>query len=245
VIKGAVGDSYTGKYKQIWFRSEPLAVGYQHNRKLGAIQQQYDDVASHSKNGYVLLDSQEAVRTVSKAAHGLQADSHVLRADGVGEHSTLQNFDRKRSVFLGNLPYGVTETQIRKVLRPAGTVDAVRIVRDKKTQESKGFAFARFEKRSSVKEALQMWNPHIQGRVLRIFKVEEQTADQEKTPVGFDEQHPAAKRVWQRAQRKARVRAHKMASARTSPMLAGIKAKKQKVEKQRLRQEKKRKGKKR
>jgi len=239
VIKGAVGDGYTGKYIAIWFRSEPLAVGFQHKRKLGAIKQQYDDVAADSKNGYVRLDSQEAVRIVTKAVNGLKAGNfHLLRADGVGEHSTLKNFDRKRSVFLGNLPYGVTEAQIRRVLQPAGTVDAVRIVRDRKTMESKGFAFARFEKRAGVKEALQLWNPHIQGRVLRIMKVEDQTTEKESAPAGLDGQHPAAKRVLLRAQRKARARAQKMASTKTSAALAGIKAKKGKIEKQRLRQEK-------
>ena len=88
-----------------------------------------------SKNAYVVLSSPEAVLQVAKQVNNLQvAPEHRLRADGVGEAS--KKFDRKRSVFLGALPRRCSEHDVRWVLSEAGELDAVRVIRDRKTQES-------------------------------------------------------------------------------------------------------------
>lgn len=83
----------------------------------------------------MVLDSPEAVALVAKKVNNLEvAQGHRLRADGVGAASRLR-FDRKRSVFLGALPRRCSEADVRWVLAEAGEVDAVRLVRDRKTQD--------------------------------------------------------------------------------------------------------------
>merc|ERR1712160_155450 len=117
-----MGGDKCGAMKPIWFRSI--------------------DKSTDAQNAYVVCASPEGANKVSLVANGYQADAtHVLRADGVGKRAKLQNFDPKRSVFLGNLAANVTEADFRTAFESVGVVDAVRIVRDKYTKECKGFAF--------------------------------------------------------------------------------------------------------
>merc|ERR1712232_913001 len=119
-------------------------------------------------------ESAEDIPKVVRAVNNLQADdTHVLRADGCGTQSVLNKFDRKRSVFIGNLPQRATEADIRKAMNPAATVDSVRLVRDKQTKECKGFAFVRFTDRWSVKAALNLWGAEVQGRPIRVMNVQD------------------------------------------------------------------------
>jgi len=199
-MRDAVGDKYTGQMKPIWFRAIPLSGKWNWSdkmRKAGSIQKAFDDETADSKNAYVVLGAVEDVPVVAKAVNNFQADqTHNLRADGVGSAAVMKKFDRKRSVFLGNLPPRVTEAEIRDVMSPAGTVDAVRIVRDKLSKECQGFAFVRFDERSSVKEALNLWEATVQGRWIRIMKVQDD-ADGKGSGKGKDSEglfHPATRR---------------------------------------------------
>jgi len=93
----------------------------------------------NAKNAYVMLETPEDVRAVRLAAQGMVADKqHVLRLDAVGDAAQLVQFDRKRSIFIGNLPADSSENDLRKVFAGNSmTVDAVRIVRDRHTAECK------------------------------------------------------------------------------------------------------------
>ncbi|CAE7261914.1 RBM34 [Symbiodinium natans] len=228
-LRVACGTTYEGQLKPIWFRSLPLESRWNTSkelRKAGRIKQAYMEGAEAAKNAYVVLRGPEDVPTVVKLVNNLQADTgHILRADGVGESAVLKKFDRKRSVFLGSLPRRVTEDDIRWVLWPAGQVDAVRIVRNKITQECQGFAFARFQERWSVKEALKLW-PKIHGKEIRITKVEDSSAeDKPGKDQARPEDHPAAKRIVLKQQRRERQKAKKkkewLANAKTSGLRPG------------------------
>merc|ERR1712129_574938 len=120
------------------------------------------------------------------------------RADGVGEAARLQTFDRKRSVFVGNLPASASEADLRSIFKPAGTVDAVRIVCDRHTKACKGFAFIRFKERPSVKAALNLWGVELQGRPVRVMKVtQHDDAGAAGGYAAWEEHHPAARRLAQ------------------------------------------------
>merc|ERR1712238_555793 len=99
------------------------------------------------------------------------------------EQSKLQSFDRKKSVFVGNLPKNAGEADLRKVFEQCGEVSAVRVVRDTVTKYCKGIAFVLFKERSAVPLALEYWGTNIRGREIRVSKVEKQEGDdEEKTP---------------------------------------------------------------
>jgi len=194
-LREAVGDKYTGAFKPLWFRAEPLKEKWTYGklRKAGSIMKEYDEYAADAKHAYAVVESVEALGIVRRAVHGYVADSrHTLRADGVGESSTLTTFDRKRSVFVGNLPSNTGEADLRKVFKKAGEVNAVRVVRDKVTKQCKGIAFVLFEDRSSVKEALRCWGALVKDREIRVTKVQTRESDGDGDQQG---QHPAALRI--------------------------------------------------
>lgn len=223
-LRGAVGEHYKGAFSPIWFRGEPLKHKWAGNarlRKAGSIHKEYDETVSDSKHAYVVLDSAADMKFVSFAVNGCKAgDKHVLRADGVGKHARLANFDRKRSIFVGNLPPSTTEADLRAALKCVGVIDAVRVVRDKKLQACKGIAFVRFAERSCVKAALRLWSVQVKGRDARISRIEQQQPlDQGSGPPGpsaaaaklaGDVVHPALKRMDARQRKHLR---HRLASA--------------------------------
>ena len=45
------------------------------------------------------------------------------------------------NLYVGNLNYKVRESDLREVMEEYGTVDSVRIITDRETRRSKGFAF--------------------------------------------------------------------------------------------------------
>eukprot|EP00434_Breviolum_minutum_P040663 symbB.v1.2.036144.t1/scaffold5034.1/size31624/3 len=244
-IRKALGDAYDGTLKPMWFRSLPLDSQWTKTakmRKAGRILNDFADGAE-SKNAYVVVRSPEDVPLIVKKINNLQADmDHILRADGVGESAVLKKFDRKRSVFIGSLPRRVTESDIRWILWEAGEVDAVRIVRDKVTQECKGFAFARFKERKSVKAALSLWDLRIHGKYVRITKVDEEMEKAASTPSARPKVNPEKeKRIMLKQQRQQRVKAKKQREFVEQAKAAGLRTSKKppKTVKRKLKDKKK------
>ena len=46
------------------------------------------------------------------------------------------------NMYIGNLSYNVRESDLRDVMEEFGTVDSVKLIIDRDTRRSKGFAFA-------------------------------------------------------------------------------------------------------
>lgn len=238
-MRKALGTTYDGILKPIWFRSIPVETKWSSSnkmRKAGLILKAFADGAD-SKNAYVVVNSPEDVPVIVKAITNLEVDAeHILRADGVGESAVLKKFDRKRSVFLGSLPRRVTESDIRWVLWDAGEVDAVRIVRDKKTQDCKGFAFARFKERKSVKAALNLWDLRIHGKYIRVTKVEDEEG-------GNDAGRPkklkpeVEKRIMLKQQQRQRAKAKKQREFVEQAKAAGLRTSKKKAPKVKRKEE--------
>ena len=45
------------------------------------------------------------------------------------------------TIYVGNINYSLGEEEIRKIFEVIGKVDAIKIIRDKRTGKSKGFGF--------------------------------------------------------------------------------------------------------
>ena len=84
-------------------------------------------------------------------------------------------YDRKRSVFLGNLHYSVDEEEVRAAFGPLvgggdASIESVRIVRDRATNKGKGFGFVLFAERTHVAEALAAHGVKLHGRPMRVTR---------------------------------------------------------------------------
>lgn len=72
-------------------------------------------------------------------------------------------------VFVGNIPYGLSEEQISEIFSSAGRVLNFRLVYDKETGRPKGFGFAEYPDIDSAASAVRNLNDHeIMGRKLRV-----------------------------------------------------------------------------
>ncbi|KAF4554636.1 Hypothetical protein D9617_4g003910 [Elsinoe fawcettii] len=74
-----------------------------------------------------------------------------------------------RSVFVGNIPYGVSEEQIIDIFSRVGAVNNFRLVHDKETGRPKGFGFLEYADPDTAAAAVRNLNDHdIMGRKLRV-----------------------------------------------------------------------------
>ncbi|RYP40847.1 hypothetical protein DL768_010568 [Monosporascus sp. mg162] len=74
-----------------------------------------------------------------------------------------------RVVFVGNIPYGLSEEQITDIFSTAGKVINFRLVYDRDTGRPKGFGFAEYPDADSAASAVRNINDYeIMGRKLRV-----------------------------------------------------------------------------
>ncbi|KAK5457298.1 hypothetical protein LTS15_005079 [Exophiala xenobiotica] len=76
---------------------------------------------------------------------------------------------QSRSVFVGNIPFNLSEENIVKILSYAGTVVKFRLMTNPDTGKSKGFGFADFQDADSAANAVRNLNDfEIDGRKIRV-----------------------------------------------------------------------------
>ena len=74
-----------------------------------------------------------------------------------------------KNLFVGNLDFSTTETQLRTLFESYGTVDRVSIVTDRDTGRSRGFGFVEMSVNAEAQTAIteldgREWN----GRALKV-----------------------------------------------------------------------------
>ncbi|CAL8355024.1 unnamed protein product [Boreogadus saida] len=117
-----------------------------------------------SLNAYVVFKDEEgACKALER--NGLEvAKDFVIRVDSVTEST----HDHKRSVFVGNLSFELTEATLRGHFEGCGAVTAVRLIRDKNTGLGKGFGYILFESADSVQLALKLDDTLLAKRKVRV-----------------------------------------------------------------------------
>ena len=75
----------------------------------------------------------------------------------------------KMNIYAGNLNYGLSEEDLEKVFSEYGEVTSVKIIRDKYTDQSKGFGFIEMADDAAAQKAIDELNgSEIKGRELRV-----------------------------------------------------------------------------
>ncbi|MDY6854238.1 MAG: RNA-binding protein [Thermodesulfobacteriota bacterium] len=73
------------------------------------------------------------------------------------------------NIYVGNLPYSVTEDDLRDVFSEFGEVSSVKIITDKFSGQSKGFGFVEMPSNTQANEAINALNEsEIKGRRLKV-----------------------------------------------------------------------------
>ena len=73
------------------------------------------------------------------------------------------------NIYVGNLPYRMTDDELRNLFTEFGEVASARIIMDKMTDRSKGFGFVEMPDKAAAEKAIREVNgKDIGGRPLRV-----------------------------------------------------------------------------
>jgi RNA recognition motif-containing protein len=73
------------------------------------------------------------------------------------------------NIYVGNLSYGMTEDELRDAFAAYGDVSSVKILMDRETGRSRGFAFVEMPNKSEGETAITQLNgKDLGGRTLRV-----------------------------------------------------------------------------
>ena len=77
-------------------------------------------------------------------------------------------------VFVGNLNYETTQTQLQELLADVGEIKDVYLPADRVTGRPRGFAFVEFSSPEEAQEAIEKFNDYeFNGRKLRVNEAED------------------------------------------------------------------------
>ncbi len=86
-----------------------------------------------------------------------------------------------RKLYVGNLPYSVTEESLAAKFSECGRVESAKVITDRATGQSKGFGFVEMSSDSEAQAAIDKLNgTQYNGRPLRVNEAK----PQEKRPAG-------------------------------------------------------------
>ncbi len=79
-------------------------------------------------------------------------------------------------LYVGNLPYSVTESDLRGLFAPAGEIASVAIITDRDTGRPRGFAFVEMVDAASAQKAITLVNGKmLDNRALTVNEAKPQT----------------------------------------------------------------------
>ncbi|NXD79763.1 RBM34 protein, partial [Halcyon senegalensis] len=172
-----------GQIQSIRFRSLVPAEDTL-SKKLAAIKRKVHPNAKFINAYIVFKEECDAIKALNKNGTEIASGFHI-RVDIASETSS---HDNKRSVFLGNLSYDITDDAVREHFSVCGGVVAVRVVRDKNTGLGKGFGYVLFENTDAVHLALKLNESNLMGRRIRVkrcggkWKAPQKCPDQSRPP---------------------------------------------------------------
>lgn len=86
-------------------------------------------------------------------------------------------------LYVGNLPFKLREEDLLPLFQQAGTVQAVNIIRDKFSGQSRGFGFVEMGSDDDAQKAIEMFNGHsLDQRQLIVNEARPQTPRPSRGP---------------------------------------------------------------
>ncbi|XP_040891368.1 RNA-binding protein 34 [Toxotes jaculatrix] len=147
------------------------------SRKVAAIKRKIHP-KKQSINAYVVFKDEDGVcRALERNGTEIEKDFHI-RVDRVTDSSS---HDHKRSVFVGNLSFEISELLFRRHFEECGPVEAVRLIRDQNSGLGKGFGYVLFESADSVQLALELDGSKLEGRSIRVKRSVKKEKQKNKT----------------------------------------------------------------
>ncbi|KAM0934130.1 putative RNA recognition motif domain, nucleotide-binding alpha-beta plait domain superfamily [Dioscorea sansibarensis] len=163
-----------GEIESVRIRSVPL-VDSKIPRK-GAIIKGKINESVDSVHAYIVFKQEQSANAA--LSHNMaEVGSNHIRVDMACPprkklKGTAPLYDRKRTVFVGNLPFDVKDEELYRLF--CGTsqsdsgLEAVRVIRDPNTSLGKGIAYVLFKTRDAANSVVRQRNLKIRDRLLRV-----------------------------------------------------------------------------
>jgi RNA recognition motif-containing protein len=85
-----------------------------------------------------------------------------------------QENDLSKKIYVGNLPFSATESDLRSLFEPHGDVASVNVITDRETGRPRGFAFVEMEEASSASNAIRALDgSDMGGRNLKVNEAQD------------------------------------------------------------------------
>lgn len=123
--------------------------------------------------GLALGSGRSALRAVAAArrcvaAGGAARPTNFVRMQYAGAGAASFP-DKRLQVYVGNVAWSTTEDALVEAFSGAGEISEARIIKDRDTGRSRGFAFVTFVREDSIQKAVDLMNgEELDGRQLRV-----------------------------------------------------------------------------
>ncbi|MGA9369084.1 MAG: RNA-binding protein [Steroidobacteraceae bacterium] len=78
-------------------------------------------------------------------------------------------------IYVGNLPFSATESEVRELFAQHGTVESVSVITDRDTGRPRGFGFVEMARGDASKAIQNLNGKELGGRALRVNEAQERT----------------------------------------------------------------------
>lgn len=91
-----------------------------------------------------------------------------------------------KKLYVGNLPYSVTDTSLKEYFAQAGTVESAKVIVDRVSARSKGYGFVEMASDQEASEAVQKFDgSNLDGRTVRVSEAKPPTPGGNRRSGGF------------------------------------------------------------
>jgi RNA recognition motif-containing protein len=81
-----------------------------------------------------------------------------------------------KKLYVGNLSYGITDSDLQQIFSPHGTVSSAQVIMDRDTGRSKGFGFVEMGSDAEAQAAITALNgAEVEGRTLTVNEARPKT----------------------------------------------------------------------
>uniref|UniRef100_A0ACD6AKI6 Uncharacterized protein n=1 Tax=Avena sativa TaxID=4498 RepID=A0ACD6AKI6_AVESA len=179
-----------GEVESVRIRSVPLA-DTKVPRKGAVIKGKIND-SGDNVHAYIVFKDEQCARSALSHNMALFNGNHMRVDMACPPRKKLRGegplYDRKRTVFVGNLPFDVKDEELYQLFcgptGPQGDVEAIRVVRDPDTSLGKGIAYVLFKTREAANGVVKKRSLKIRDRFLRLTHAKAVDTTPKKTDAG-------------------------------------------------------------
>ncbi|CAG8670814.1 7346_t:CDS:2 [Acaulospora morrowiae] len=145
---------------------------FQEAGKIVSAQIKYDNRGRSQGIGYIEFESSEdaqgALRLTGKEIDGRRVNVSITVNQKNGYATKRDTSEPSETIFIGNLPFEVTEDEIRGIFDQCGDIISVRLPTHQDTGKPRGFGYVTFANIATAQNALELDGTEIGRRQIRL-----------------------------------------------------------------------------